>query len=95
MTTSKKRKTAKLATNKPAAKTADRPRPVLAVQQFNPEHKIHVLAKENPKRKGSKEAKRFSLYKNGMTVQAAKEAGMDNMNFTRDVQLGYIKVGAA
>ena len=61
-------------------------------QQFAPDAKIHLLVKENPKRAKSKEAKRFSLYKNGMTIAQAKALGMNNLNFPRDVGLGYIKV---
>jgi hypothetical protein len=76
-----------------AAPSATRKTASEAVKQFNPEHRIHLLVKENPKRKGSKEAKRFDKYRNGMTVEQAKAAGMDNLNLTRDVMLGYIKVG--
>jgi hypothetical protein len=61
---------------------------------FNPDFKIHLLVRENPKRAKSKEHKRFGLYKNGMTIAQAKELGMNNLNFTRDVTLGYIRVGA-
>ena len=45
---------------------------------FNPEHKITLLipVAQNPKRKNSKEAKRYALYRNGMSVQAALDAGM-------------------
>jgi hypothetical protein len=60
---------------------------------FNPEHKIHLLVKENPKLKGSKEAKRFDKYRNGMTVAQAYEAGMNSLNLSRDVERKCIKVG--
>jgi hypothetical protein len=63
-------------------------------QTFSPEAKITVLAKENPKRKGTAEFKRFAKYKSGMTVAAAKELGIaNNLNLTIDVQREYIKVG--
>jgi hypothetical protein len=61
---------------------------------FNPDHKITVLAKENPKREDSKEHKRFAKYRNGMLVSEAKEKGIaDNLNLSRDVALGFIKIG--
>jgi hypothetical protein len=60
---------------------------------FNREHKIHLLVKDNPKRKGTKEAKRFDKYRKGMSIAQAKELGMDKLNFSRDVALGYIKIG--
>ena len=84
-----KRRTAALATAKPESKKGKSQQ----VQQFVPDAKITVIAKDNPKRKGSKEAKRFDRYRNGMTVAQAKDAGMDNLNLTRDVERGYIKVG--
>ena len=60
---------------------------------FNPDHKITLLVKDNPKRPKSKEAKRFDKYKNGMTVAQAYEAGMDALNLTRDVERKCIRVG--
>jgi hypothetical protein len=60
---------------------------------FNPAHKIHLLVKENPKRKGSKEAKRYARYRNGMTVAQAFEKGMNALNLSRDVERKCITVG--
>jgi len=42
---------------------------------------IHILVDENPKRPGSKSAARFNLYREGMTVQAALDAGV----YTADI----------
>lgn len=82
-----KRRTAALASTKAAKKASS-----TAVTQFKLDAKITVIAKDNPKRRGSKEAKRFDRYRNGMTVQAARDLGMDNLNLTGDVERGYIKV---
>jgi hypothetical protein len=60
---------------------------------FNPEHKITLLVKENPKRKGTKEAKRFDKYRNGMSVAQAYEVGMNALNLSRDIERKCIKVG--
>ena len=58
-------------------------------------HKITLLipVAKNPKRKGTKEAKRYSLYRTGMTVADAFKAGMDALNLRRDVERKCIKVG--
>jgi hypothetical protein len=37
---------------------------------------VHLLVKENPKRKGSQAAKDFNKYKNGMTVEQLLAAGV-------------------
>ena len=50
-----KKITAKAATKKSNGKTPK--------SAFNPDHKISLLVKENPNVKGSKEFKRFALYK--------------------------------
>ncbi len=50
--------------------------------------KIKVLAKENPKR--GKSAKRFSIYKNGMTVAAAIEKGALRGDLRWDAAHKYI-----
>jgi hypothetical protein len=55
--------------------------------------RFHLLVKENPKRKGSKKAKRYAKYRNGMTVAQAYEAGMNTLNLTRDVERTCIRVG--
>ena len=66
---------------KKATKAAAAPKAEKAngkARTFNPEHKITLLipVAQNPKRKNSKEAKRYALYRNGMSVQAALDAGM-------------------
>ena len=76
------------ANGKAASKTAPK-----AARTFNPEHKIHLLVKENPKRAKSKEAKRFDKYRNGMTVAQAFELGMNTLNLVRDTERKYIKIG--
>jgi hypothetical protein len=88
MPTAKKRKTAKLASTADTKKAA-------TPHAFNPDHKIHLLVKENPKQKGSKEAARFAKYKNGMTVQQAFDLGMNPLNLRRDAERKCIKIGAA
>lgn len=45
---------------------------------------IKILVDKNPKREGSKSAERFSLYKNGMTVKQAKEAGITAADIAYD-----------
>lgn len=37
--------------------------------KYHPDAKIRILAKENPKRKGSLAYKKFALLKDGMTVK--------------------------
>ena len=59
---------------------------------FAPDAKITLLVKDNPKRKGTKEAKRFDKYRNGMTIAQAYEAGMNSLNLTRDIERKCIKV---
>lgn len=46
--------------------------------------------KNNPKRGGA--ATRFALYKKGMTIQAALDAGMSTGNVTHDLEKGYVVV---
>jgi len=56
---------------------------------------IHVERLENPKRKGSKAAKRFALYKNGMTVLQYLQAGGTRGDVNWDSQHEHIKLTAA
>ncbi len=62
---------------------------------FPPDAKIKVLAKENPHRAGTLNHKRFSMYKSGMTVQEAVNAGggasLANIRYLSG--LGHLKVG--
>lgn len=46
----------------------------------------------NPKRDGSKAAEVFSLYKDGMTVQEAKDAGIPSADIKFNNDKGYLKV---
>lgn len=61
-------------------------------RKFQPEQKITILAKENPKRAGSTAAERFALYKNGMTVKAALEAGVKAADLSWDAAKGHISI---
>lgn len=54
--------------------------------------KIKVLAKENPRREGSQGHATFAVYKNGMTVGEAIEAGADAGYIRSDVNRGYISL---
>lgn len=47
----------------------------------------------NPKRSGSASAQRFALYKNGMTVKSAREAGVTTADIDWDVKRGFVKIG--
>lgn len=49
-------------------------------------------AEHNPKKPGSASHERFSKYVDGMTVKAAKEAGLLNGDLDNDVKKGYIKI---
>lgn len=50
--------------------------------------------KNNPKREGSASAVRFALYKNGMTIQKALDAGVSSgdINFDSDAKRGFITI---
>lgn len=54
--------------------------------------KITVLAKANPKRKGSKAEKQFNLYKSGQTVEQALKAGVPWRDIRWDSEQKFIKV---
>lgn len=54
--------------------------------------KIRVLAKENPKREGSKAHARFEVYENGMTVEDALAAGVTTADLHNDVSKEFIKL---
>lgn len=58
---------------------------------------IATEEKKNPKRAGSKGAARFDLYKDGMTVAQAKEAGVTAADLAYDSGKGFITIapGAA
>lgn len=61
-------------------------------KRFSDEGKITILAKENPKRAGSAAHGRFANYKNGMTVKAAKEAGLTAADLAYDSAHEYIRI---
>ena len=61
---------------------------------FAPDAKITLLVKEDPKRKDTKEHKRFAKYRNGMSVAQAYELGVDALNLRTDLRHEYIKIGA-
>lgn len=52
--------------------------------------KIKILVDENPKR--GEAAKRFAVYKNGMTVEAALEKRLTRADIRWDIKHGYIKL---
>lgn len=56
--------------------------------------KIHILSKENPKRKGTEAHKLFALYKNGMSVAEALAKGVPSGYISWDVKHKYIELRA-
>ena len=52
----------------------------------------HYGPKNNPKREGSSASERFAKYREGMTVKAAKEAGITASDVRYDSDHGYIEV---
>jgi hypothetical protein len=64
-----------------------------ARKAFNVDAKITLLAKENPKLKGSACFKRFAKYRSGMKVEAALTAGLRRDDLRWDVAHGFIRVG--
>lgn len=60
---------------------------------YDPGAKITLLAKENPKRKGTKAFKRFEKYRPGMTVQEALDAGVSWADLRWDNGHRLIRVG--
>lgn len=55
---------------------------------------ITVLAASNPKRPGSKSHARFALYRTGMSVREAMEAGVTKADLRHDQDKGFVLVGA-
>lgn len=79
----------KLFTRKPdAAPAAKRER--VASADYSPKAKVKLLVQGNPKKAGGAPAKRFDLYKNGMTVQEFLDAGGTVADVKWDVDHGYI-----
>jgi len=61
-------------------------------KKSNDDAKITILAKENPKRKGSAAAKRFALYTSGMKVSTALEKGVTRGDLRHDTAHKFIEV---
>ena len=55
--------------------------------------KLTLLTKENPKKKGSKSAKRFEGYTGATTVGDALVKGVTYQDIAYDIGRGFIKVG--
>jgi hypothetical protein len=72
--------------------SAQKPAETKAPKTPTPDKKIELLAKENPKRKGTKAHKRFAAYRTGMTTSEAKEAGLTAVDLAHDSSHGYIKL---
>lgn len=60
--------------------------------RLNPEAKITVKAKENPKRKGSESYKRFEKYETGMTVAEALKKGVTSADLSYDSKHEHISI---
>jgi hypothetical protein len=60
--------------------------------RLDPEAKIKILAKENPHREGSGRYKRWSKYRDGMTVAAALKVGFNSGDIQHSVADGNIKL---
>jgi hypothetical protein len=56
---------------------------------------ITLKVKANPKKAGSAAHERFGLYRNGMTVGRAIEAGVWAADVRWDSEHGFIELGAA
>jgi hypothetical protein len=94
-------KAEKKAAEKPAKKAAAAPKAPKAkagngagqmTRLFPMDAKIKLLVKGNPKREGGKSAKRFSAYKDGMTVQEALKAGLKAADLKYDESKKFIAV---
>lgn len=88
-------------TRAPKEKSTDPAQP--KAERYNREHKIRLLSnaegvqygpENNPKRAGSASHDRFALYKDGMTIGAAIEAGVKSEDIAWDVKKGFIEIQA-
>lgn len=61
-------------------------------KRMQEDQKITLLVDKNPKRPGSNAASVFDLYKNGMTVKQALDAGIPRGHMNWDLDHGFIKV---
>lgn len=59
---------------------------------FDDGQKITVIAKENPKREGTKAFKKFKIYKTGMTVALFLKKGGTRSALRYDTEHDYIKI---
>lgn len=59
---------------------------------FDLNAKITLKVKDNPHRKGSGRYNRWPLYRNGMTVQQALDAGLNRGNLFHSVEDGHISI---
>jgi hypothetical protein len=82
-------KAAKKAVEKPAKKAANGSG---KRTKLDPEATIKILSKENPHREGSARFKRWSKYRDGMTVAAALKAGFNAGDLQHSVADGNIKI---
>lgn len=57
-----------------------------------PTETISMLVAGNPKREGSKAKVRFDLYRDGMTVAEALEAGITTPDLIYDTSHGFVKI---
>lgn len=57
---------------------------------FDPDARINILVKENPKRKGSASAKRFDKYAQNMKVADALDKGVKSADIAWDVKHAFI-----
>lgn len=62
--------------------------------KYKPTDRIKVLAEENPRREGSKGNARFSLYRDGMTVENYLSAGGEMPGLIFDVNKKWVAVEA-
>jgi hypothetical protein len=62
------------------------------LKKFKPEQVVKILADKNPKRPGSATHARFELYKNGMTVKEAIDAGIPPGDLDYDNTHEFIKI---
>jgi len=85
-------KPVKKATKKTAKKAAKAKPEPSGNSKFSPDAKITVLAEKNPKREGGEAHKRFELYRNGMTVAKALEAGVLRMDLSWDTRHSFISI---
>jgi pyruvate/2-oxoglutarate dehydrogenase complex dihydrolipoamide acyltransferase (E2) component len=61
--------------------------------RFGLDDKIKLLKKENPFREGTKCANWYALIKDGMTVEAAIDAGVPRHHIRWEQTLGHVKIG--